>query len=246
MALRDARFSRPSTAAFAMGAVGVLSVGLISGGLWYDSHRSAEAIDRAREQVSAGQSAQLTPEPVVAATSEQPTSAEPTSEQPTSEPSTSETSTEPGAEESSQIPAAAPVQQWSAAQYVAPATSVPTVATTRRAPAVAPQPVRQAPVVPAEPAPAAGGAQPAGGDTAQRSNTPDSPELEVTQPGEAGFVPLPRLQGLLLPFLPQANPAPQARVAPQAAAADGAAAATTTDAAADGAAAATTTTDAEG
>lgn len=222
MALRDARFSRPSTPAFAMAAVGALSVGLISGGLWYDSHRSAEAVDRAREQVSAGQSAQSTPEPVVATTSERLTSAEPTPER-----TTSEQPAESSPEKSSAVPAAAPVQQWSAAQYVAPATSVPTAAATRPAPGAA--------------------ARTAGDDTtARESATPVPPEFEVTQPSEPGFVPLPRLQGLLLPFLPPANPALQARLAPQAAAVAGQPTTTAGDGAAVNAAVSDAMADAEG
>ena len=69
MASLDTRFTRPSLTAVGMSALGVLSVGLITTGLWYDSHRSAQAVERARAQEEAAQTGGPTAEPIASTTS---------------------------------------------------------------------------------------------------------------------------------------------------------------------------------
>ena len=72
MASPGSRFSRPTTGVLGVGALGVLSVGLITGGLWYDAHRSTQAVDRAREQFAAARAAPVPPQPIASTPSEAP------------------------------------------------------------------------------------------------------------------------------------------------------------------------------
>lgn len=205
MAPLDSPFSRPSTTAAGMGALSVLAVGAIATGLWYDSHRGAEAVEQAREQVSAAQVAPPTPEPVAVTTPELPTSAPTTSDEPGSGPSS-----EPSVDET-------PATLSVAVPYAAPADATPTVAAARPAPAVANPAPAVANPAPAAPAPAVGqgpaGTPPAGDPTTRETTQPGSPVLEVTRPGDTGFVPLPLLPDRFRPFVPQADAARQAPAA---------------------------------
>ncbi|MDX2357070.1 hypothetical protein [Dietzia sp. PP-33] len=220
MALRDSRFSSPSATALGMGALGVVSVGLISTGLWYDSHRSAQAVERAREQVSTAQTSQVTPEPVAVTTSERAT----------------ESSTPASSTEGSEAPA--PAEDDAGAGEVTVPSAVPVPPTAAPRAATAPQPVRQAPVQPAIPA-AANPPAAAGGGTATTTDAPmgtgatageppveptEPAEQEITQPVEPGRAPgaLPGFIDLVRPFLPQANVAQPAPVADDGAADDAA------------------------
>ncbi|KAA0917948.1 hypothetical protein [Dietzia sp. ANT_WB102] len=206
MAWLDTRFTRPSFTAVGMGVLGVLSVGLISTGLWYDSHRSAQAVERARMQVESAQTAGSTAERIAGTTSERRT--EPSSTDPTTE--------EQGTEEPTEAHRAAVADDQTdpVSQPGAPATSVPTVAPVPQVAAA-----RQVPIVPAAPAPAAAAAAPAedaggtgaeadaAGDAAGGVDDAGEGGLDVRQP--EGPRPAPGFPDLLRPFLPRPNVAPQ-------------------------------------
>lgn len=211
MAPLDTRFPRPSATALGMSALGVLSVGLISTGLWYDSHRSAQAVERAREQVSSGQTSQIAPEPVALTTSE--TSVESTTPEPT------ETSTESSESSASTETAEATATSVASTVPTTQAATARTVAVPQQARAAAGQP----PAAAQPPAGVEPSAAPAEGSPGQGSpGEPSGPE--ITQPVEPGGAPgglFPGLADIILPFLPQPNPVPPVPAAENRTAADG-------------------------
>lgn len=207
MAPRDTRFTRPSITALGMGAVGVVSVGLISTGLWYDSHRSEQAVERARQQVNTAQTAHAAPEPVAASSSERSTGS-------STPESTGNPTESPEPPESVEVEAAAPAAIVPT-EVAVPRQAAPRPATTLAA--TAPQPSVQSPAqprvsTPATPATTGDGAaaEPTGDATGEPS------EQEITQPVEPRPAPggvLPGLIDLVRPFLPQPNVAQQAPAA---------------------------------
>lgn len=204
MGLRETRFSLPSGTAIGVGVMGVLSVGLISGGLWYDSHRSAEAVDRAREQVASEQTSQATPEQVASTMADEPTTKKEAPENTTSTRSATSESVAPAPREE-------PVMEQATASVTDAATdSAPTrvpAAASRQA-SVAPQPVQPAPVVPVAPVAPAQPVQQ--GPAADESGQEESTDPEIAQPVEPGGDTPPQftIPDLIRPFLPVPN-APQ-------------------------------------
>ncbi|WP_159077980.1 hypothetical protein [Dietzia sp. JS16-p6b] len=197
-----------------MGALGVVSAGLISTGLWYDSHRNALAVERAREQVSAAQTADASPEPVAVTTSEPADEGAPGD--------STETSVESPDTPVGDGPATdAGTAETGSSTAGTAQVSVPTTAAA--AAAVAPRRSAQS----SPPAPVAERATPSTGggatETATGDATTEPTEQQITQPVDPAPAPggvLPGLIDLVRPFLPQPDAVPQAPAVQQAPAAE--------------------------